>query len=719
MDDEPEPYVPVWGRQPEAPPRPEWDVPISNGACELMAVLLKGGATELAVCGALENPAAIQEAVDASPAFEALTLGENRKGAPTEYEKWGYATLLTGTRTCARLKHLTLLHAEILVALHGYVKKVAPSLPALQSLTLVCGTSAASPYVRWLLEACSTSVALTKVALSFRAQDAEHLIEEILEPLKSHRSLAELVLSGPSYTNGYGKRVFFLGIPIAALEVAVSCPSMRSLVCDTDADFVDAGVSMAFFEGIYSDLIVRARVVGEALQDPACQLEAISLRGFPMLLRILEPLMHAVAHNRSLAYLDLSGCGIHMVSTQQLMASLATNNTLRNVVLPDSPGNYYLTVKDPTHPEGTQGAVYGFHRFQTHHTSTGGSRQNDFRPVDGAFDPALKEHADTFQQQLVDRRVALLRQDALPALALDVARVLTAYAVDQKFKETTLGAYQDVAIGVVEALEKQGALRDVVHLSQTRKLDDFKPIEYATQREKNVKPYVRLHNREADAQDLPNAPLSVNAVDQHGANKELMEAIRTNKPEDVSILLSRDAIDFGGRAQRSAPPGPLRNAFLPINRMDTAGTNVQLQACVDRNDPHGLRRLIAQGAIDFGGRVESGARGALRKSFLPVNRVDEYDANVQLMAAVKTGDAGLVVRLRAQGAVDYGRRAFALTQTMQSRDLRAAFAKVAVTGRRTTTVTTTNTTATTTTTAATRSRFQQTRVPRNTDKPDA
>lgn len=153
--------------------------------------------------------------------------------------------------------------------------------------------------------------------------------------------------------------------------------------------------------------------------------------------------------------------------------------------------------------------------------------------------------------------------------------------------------------------------------------------------------------------------------------------------------------------------------------MDTAGTNVQLQACVDRNDPRGLRRLIAQGAIDFGGRVESGARGALRKSFLPVNRVDEYDANVQLMAAVKAGDAGLVVRLRARGAVDYGRRAFALAQTMQSRELCAAFAKVAVTGRRTTTVTTTNTTATTTTTAATRSRFQQTRVPRNTDKPDA
>ncbi len=676
--------VNMLGLRPVEPgPKPEWDIPVSAAACEAIAALLKGGATELSVCGALDDPFVVQEAMDANVAFESLELGEARNGEPTEFEMVGYAALLMGKSTSSRLKQLTLLQAGLLGYLYTHVSQQAPSLAALQSLTVKGGTRASCPHIEWLLAAVAKSVSLTTVSLSIPVDDADHLVEGILGRLKSHPTLAELAVDGPRYKNG---SAFFPIFAIVALEVAASCPSIRSLAWDTGTNFRDAAAAMAAAYGMdpSPELLARAVAVGEALKNPAFKLQWLSLRGFLMPRYVQDILFEALAENTWLENFDLVKSGIDIASTQKLTASLSVNTTLRSVVLTPILGNYHST-------------------------------------SDGIVSTALASLVNTLLQQLYARQKALLRQNAFPEMVLDVGRIIATRAAEVGVPAD--GAYHDVAAKVVGILEQQGALRDIVHLSQLQKGADNngEPLRYATQREPSVEPLVRLHNAEAVAHNLPDAPQWFNQTDETGANVRLMNAVHAQDYMTISNLLSRGAVDFGGQAQQVAPPGLLRDAFLPMNRVDDKGRNVQLQACIDNEDAKGLRQWIAKGAIDFYGGVESGApAGPLRKSFLLVNRVDENDANVQLVAAVKARDAAEVLRLRAMDAMDYGRQAWDLLPEVGFDALRAALRKGTVVSGPTTTVTTTNTTAITSAIAATRPRARLVRAPaRASRKPDA
>lgn len=645
------------------PPRPEWSAPISGAICEGVAVLL-AGATELAVCGVLANADVIVQAMENAERLQALDLGKPRKTELSDAEKDCYCTLLSSKKARSKLQQVTLCQADVLGKLHERHGSML-EWPALQSLAVDGCGYAHERFITDLLKTAARSPGLTSVLLSFVGRAPEG-IDRMLAALKSHPSLSRLSLRGPY--SAFNSNAFQLDAICSGIEVAHTCPSLRYLHWDTGfayrvANFTNWSLYLT------ASHLERLKV---ALEDPKFPLWSLVMNGVNLPEAVLEILFGALGHNLLLEYLDLSGSVVDEDSLNTLLAALTENRVARDIVLPQ-------------------------------------------RLVKGRAGAQI-------QALLAQIRRERQQPNAHAELAADVGQIMAMAAVQRGIDTEKAQGFKDIAAGVVQALEAQGTLRTAVQVSRVSAMVDDKGARRppASQRHPDVKPYVRQHNKDAVAQDLPEAPLLVNEVDEQGSNNPLSDAVWVHgSPVEVSKALSEKAIDFGARVQRSVPHGPLRDAFLPVNEVDGEGRNVRLKEVVLNNDLRGLRRLLLRGAMDIGGGVERDAPEGPLKTLLSVNRVDRSGVNEALGVAVENNDPAAVLRRRAQGAIDFGGRVLN-SVPKSNRALRAAFAKAAVPTTTTTagTSATTTTTTTTGTTGTTVPRPLRTRGPRaDQDKP--
>lgn len=696
---------------------------VSKAVCDGVATLLSNGeTTQLAVWGELADASVVGQALENGDGIDSLELGKDRLWEPLSgLEKEGYEALLTGEKTRARLQHLAINNADMLSHL---VPSMDPEArwPALRSLTVKMGRAVSAPHLESFLRVAAISRQLTTVSLSFAEEGAESHMESLLNGLKNHPSLTRLDLSA-GFRDDSPVCLDFLPM---AVEFACSCPSLTHFTWDSGASIPSAGRLMEYLRRLppSGDPKERLKAMEAALKNPDIALKSFSMTGFPCTQDALYILFEALAYNRSIEHLDLSACCVDIEATKALTASLKTNTTLRTPVLPDRPGSYYWTVAK------AQGAICGLTRGPRSSHATHEGLHDDFQlnPHVGvgeealAFDSDLKAHADTLQIQLYEHQRKLIGEDAFSTLAMNVAHYMAVrMAIPGDRPDAAL--FKDVAERITRELEDEGALRKIVRFSEVEKAADRRAVRTPgpLKPPQGVKALVTLNTELAVARGLPSAPLVVNTVDVNHANAQLTRAVRTHDPRMVAKLLSDGAIDFGGHALRSAPPGPLRHAFLSVNRLHRNGANVQLMAAVKANDRQAVRRLLVKRAIDFDDHAARSAHpDSAVRALLVVNRMDESGANARLMAAVKANDHGLVLHLRAQGAIDFGSRARTAAGDA-SPAVRAAFVKVAVMTKPTTTTTTTNGTTTTTTTGTTTAgavpvRVLQTRTPRGGQK---
>lgn len=316
--------------------------PISNGACQLVELLLQNGATELVVGGgSLEDLDRVRSAMVASSALQSLTLGKMRAAGLASFEYQGYLGLLETAQACPRLTQLTLHQSELLTRLEdGRV----PHLPNLQSLTMRDGTAASSSALCAFLKSFSPSAPLTTVSLSFWEQENDMQLPTVLRSLKGHHSLTELALKGPS------RRKQTCEDLIEALEAALTCPSMQSMTWNTLQDIVTETV---WDLDVSPDLLERVRKIGQRLESPSCPLRSLSLRGFVIHETVLDILCEAIAKNKFLETLDLSGCGS------------GSGNRVRRVVR--RPGEGHPSAQAKHEVDGAQQQWHDHHHDHGHH----------------------------------------------------------------------------------------------------------------------------------------------------------------------------------------------------------------------------------------------------------------------------------------------------------------------------------------------------------------
>ncbi|MDO9434475.1 hypothetical protein [Hydrogenophaga sp.] len=703
--------------------RPAIEAPIPQAVCDGVAtLLLHAGVTALAVNGVLADVDVVVRAMEEGSTLTALELCDAWWVTSTGKECEGYAALLKGARTAARLQHLTIHDAGLLFHLveGGHVDCQWPSLRSLEVKSI---DAAVGPQAQRFLGLVGQSPQLATVSLSFRGVAAESSVEAILGELKRCTALRSLKIQSGGFSQG--STCVFGCFPLA-MQLLSACTSLTHVEWDSGIGFPDTGRMLEFFRGL-TPAALRGYVeaMEAALKQRDLPVQWFAMTGFPMSQALLEIFFTWLVGNTRLLHLDLSRCCIDIQSTRTLAHALKTNTTLGKTVFSTHPNDYHLTAND--------GSVHALTRAPRLSYRRDPSGREDVQLAEGpfheqaaqAFTPDLKEHADTWQNQLLQHQRKVVADAAFPALVTNIARVLP------------WGFPLDVAGRITTLLEESGALRSAVRISEVHQVVDPKTLALSlpTPSSAQVKALVRLNNAVALARDLPDRPLKINQVDKDGSNKQLVKDVRAGKRMTVSQSLSEGAIDFGGRAQRMAPPGPLRDAFLPMNTVDENGANSRIKdvfeqaqrrmerafeeggilmtVAVEKRYLRVLRRWIVKHAIDFGGRVENAAPPGLLRDLLALNARDAAGANKALMAAVRADDAERVRWLRAEGAVDFGRRAWTLAQKSKSAELRGAFAKLAVHRKSKSdsaaTVTTTSTTATTTTTGTTTTTTTDTR----------
>lgn len=678
-----------------------WNIPISKAICHAVATLLKGGASKLAVCGVLEDVEVVTREIEASTRFEALELGESRHTPPyTSLEGQCYETLILTRGIGHKLKSLTIHASEFLGRLQDRMAFDPPHWPALTSVRVTSGPLDSAAHIEWFVRTIAQCQQLAELSLAFDDGAMAQGMQRIFDVLKSHGALRKMELKGYVHAHGQDHCLRFLPMVI---QLARSCPTLTHFKWDAIDDLsFRAGEVMnrdfLFARELLDELVEE---IAQAMMDPNFKLEFLSMLGFALPAGVTRAFFDGLVRNKTLKHIDFSGCAIELRSTINLLMALKENTTLLSCVLPKDPEAYYLLMQH------INGYIQGFESKRRDwaiadagHTAAGGQQpqRDEFQLLLSAsaphladelatlFDDALKAHADTFLDQLAAHLYANQRLAGFPELVTEVQNV---------FKGTGLD-HRDMAQRITEKLEAYGALRSVVHLSEVSTSASL------SDRRQKVKPFVKLHNALAGAKNLPDAPSDLNAVTARGVNAKLIRAVRAQDLVALRQWLFLGATDFHGLAAREAPLGPLRDAFLPINQRDANGANVHLMAAVKAKDLQRVSQLLFLGAFDADGMAAREAPpGALRNAFLPVNKVDANGANALLVAAVRANDPQAVLEARAQGAQDYGRQAFKLAGTLGwSHASRMAFAKVAVSTTATTptTTTTTSTTATTTTT---------------------
>lgn len=652
--------------------------PISNVACEGIASFLsRAGVTEFALCGELACPSVVQQALNMSRTpLDTLELGWTDR-QQTSNGQASYEALINVGKVRAHLKHLTIHNGNVTLyfadALHVWL-----DMPALKSLSLQQCAPRSVPQVLALLndvvkyqklaveKGTAQSRPFTQLSLSFTDARVEDSLGDLFAGLKKV-SLTHFDLQ----THDFGYSPLCLTFVPLGAEFAFTSPGLThfkwdsGIVIENAAEMMNTLLRMAPTE----DFRQRPASMVAALKNSNGTLQLFSMTGFPVTQGAQCVLFEGVEHNTSLQVVNLSGNCLDIEATQILPRALAANWTIRKIALSNRPSLYSLTAPD--------GSIHGLRRKQSSSNRSDeaewGEVELDGAMVGGAAPPVfkadLKAHADTLPMVLYQHERKFFVEKGFAELAGGVAQLMET-AVGAFFERgelekvaSALGkdAFDDVAKVVAGFLEQDGALRTAARLSEVRvpvgPHGERSPEPKQT--DADVKALVKLNSAMAVEAHLPAAPLAINEVDEDGANVHLVKLVKLGRPFLVSQAIANGAVDFGGQAADLAPWGILRYAFLPANAPDKTG------------------------------------------------------ANKQLMADVKARDADGVLRSRAQGAIDFGRKGVHAAKKSGDRKLLAAFVTaVALPKPTTATVTTTNTTAITTTTAATQVRVPPARGPR-------
>ncbi|MDO9434471.1 hypothetical protein [Hydrogenophaga sp.] len=421
----------------DAPDDPT-DLAIPEAAGDVVATLLRAGASELSVSGVLAHPAGVRDAMRASNTLTSLELGEARLHRLTALEKACYETLLIGWKS-DRLKHLTLRQADIFSPLQPDAKAELPSWPALASLNLGGINVSSIPRVRWLLSVATQSQGLKAVSLSFIETGTHPYIESTLTRLKYHRSLTHVSLQGAAISPNSPACLRVLDL---AIELAHSCRSLTHFAWDSGNRHV-SGAAQAMarnfnFLDIRDWLQRPSAAVEAALGDPNFKLEWLSLTGMYFSSGGLASFFRGIAVNKTLRGFDFSRSSVCARATTILTTSLKTNHTLAAPVFPKNPADFFMVMNLPAEairalcqgPNRSDRVDATGHRRIRDDVQLARVEANAYRGPEHLepLDADLKEHLDTLQERLHERQLAFM-PNAVPELALDLAQLMASAVI--------------------------------------------------------------------------------------------------------------------------------------------------------------------------------------------------------------------------------------------------------------------------------------------------
>ncbi|MDO9434476.1 hypothetical protein [Hydrogenophaga sp.] len=546
-------------------------VAVPAAVCECVATLLSkaasaafAGTTELTVSGPLANAGVVAAALAHSGKLETLVLGDpDSREPPGAAACASYEALVSGTKTATGLQHLRIQHAAFLTHLAPRMD-AGLKWPALRSLSVNGCSAASAPHLKSFLQIATQSPQLAEVSLGLPDHAMGEQMEPIFNTLKT-KSLARLSLKGAGMPHSAAS----VKSLATAILFAASCPSLTHFKWETGlrATMARHTMTSSDIQELRQELAALAKEMARVLKHPGTALQSFSMIGFPTAFVLVAALFASLADNTRLQHLDLSDCNIDIAATRILLKALLTNTTLGDVVLSNIPADFHLTDR--------QGGVHVFEGVRrSDGPSVSGERANfqlaasrSTGRVAPEFDAALKEHADTLPFQLYQHRRKVLGVNALPELAMNMARFMSTVLPTRKEAD-----FKHVASHLNTVLENDGALRTAVRVTELNKPRtpiDGEPAAPETH-PADVRALVALNNGKAVQLGLPAAPLELNTV-LDGSNFALSEAVEANEPALVSEHLRQGALDFRGRVQRSAPKGPLRKAFLPPTLATTVG----------------------------------------------------------------------------------------------------------------------------------------------------
>lgn len=523
---------------------------ISRAASEVAAILVStAGVTQLAVCGELIDPFTLRDAMEANGHIESLELGEpveERELAEetlSVMERETYDVLLSGPKTCASLKRLTIHDA-------AFIEHRSESLcaemrwPALTSLT-VKGASNKTDRILSIVRAAVHSQQLTHVTLDLGKAAVLYEVREVFNALQGHKFLTLLEVTGAADSD---TRDDTLSCFPMAMLCALSCPACMHFKWDSGLflSLTWLEVTRLQRQRRTGGLAGFVRQMTDELKQPQCKLQNFSMSGFALDRVVLEGLAEGLRTNTSIETLHLARNYTDLDGMEPLMHALDINQTLTDVVLPETFCYYWM-------PDAPQGDVFGFSRGLLGTEQRGEGVKDDLRlegknapsaeVVEKFVEGGVKAFADTLQSRLYQRLRKLQDALAIPALVNQMAQFLAA--------PTTIDPvdFGDVAKVLVKNLEDEGSLRGVVRLRETHKYGDTQGVPQKVLR--NVKALVKANNQLAASLNMPAAPKLFNRV-YANANAALMQAVENGDVKKVIRLLKNGAIDFGGHAQKAA-----------------------------------------------------------------------------------------------------------------------------------------------------------------------
>ncbi|QHE85544.1 hypothetical protein F9K07_11860 [Hydrogenophaga sp. BPS33] len=558
---------------------------IPSAACNMVKVLLTkpSGVSELSIQGVMEDAPTVVLAVSNSTSIESLELGDPliHGHRPTE-EAMQHGKFFANVATCTKLKNLSVPDMKSLAYINMRMREDPQRMPSLTSLTLNSISTIQSSISTEFLKILKETPQLDEVTLTIRTGHANVALKQLLPTLKDQPSLTRLKASHEA------------GIQ-PTLEGADFMPQVFQLLKDRPAPTQQlefhyrprpdllASESMNLLyknEGV-DKLQERSAVIEDTLKSASCPLQKLSATGLPMLPGHQRSLFAGIADNTSLEELDLSHSCIDIEALDILAESLKRNPHI-SVTLPTYAGKYYML--------GSDGVFYGFRQglqasgnrddFQLKRSEASKDKAT-FEAMKHLFGSKFKAQADTFLHALADRQ----RQNAYPEVVSNVAHWMATQIVQDDVhkrsgtsnsllveKDNPIGSVAsqitDVARLVTEHVESNGGLRRAVRLTEVSTTLDHRQQRGSdpAKSHPDVKTLVKANNTKAVALDLSEAPLETNRVDPDGANQHLKELVRNGDHAGIRSARENNAIDFGGRVQRTAPRGPVLDAFLPPDK---------------------------------------------------------------------------------------------------------------------------------------------------------
>lgn len=555
---------------------------LSAAACKAVEMLLtkKAGVSELSIQGVMEDAPTVALAVSNSTSIESLELGDPLiHGHRSAAEAVENGKLFTHVATCTKLKNLSVPDMSTLAHIHRRVTKGPKRMPSLTSLTLksigVFQLQAPSRFLRMLKE----SPQLDEVTLTIRQGDANAALAKLLPKLKEQPSLTRLKVSQDVEEAPHVEYAEFMPHVFELIRDRPAPTRQLQFHYEATTGAIAGPAMKLLYENKSADkLQERSPVIEDTLKSASCPLQKLSATGLPMHPGHQRSLFAGIADNTSLQELDLSGSFVDIEALDILAESLRRNRHI-SVTLPTSPTSYYMLGSDGVFYGFRQGMHASMNRDDFQLTGQASSRDHaNFDAMKHLFESKFKAQVDTFLNALADRR----RQNAYPEIVSNVALWMATQIVQNDVhkrsgtsnlllveKDNPIGSVAsqitDVARLVTEHVESNGGLRRAVRLTEVSTTLDHRKQRASdpAKSHPDVKTLVKANNKKAVALALSEAPLEINRVDADGANQNLKELVRKGDHVGIRDTRENNAVDFGGRVQRTAPRGPVLDAFLP------------------------------------------------------------------------------------------------------------------------------------------------------------